>query len=77
MRGKIKGRNGFPSFMALRDAARDPRVAEIEGEGMDDGRVFIHLRDGYWFEHYECGSKSVGSAEDVRNALAMIRPRPR
>ncbi len=73
---KITDTNGFRPLAALKKAAADPRVDCIEGAGMDDGRVFIHCAEGYWFEEYECGSKSVGSAEDVRYAIAMIRSRP-
>lgn len=74
---KITDANGFRPMHTLTKAACDFRVDEIEGAGMDDGRVFIHLTDGFWFEEYECGSKSVGSAADVRYAMAMIRPRPK
>jgi len=76
MHRKITDTNGFRAMKSLKKAADDPRVDQIEGAGMDDGRVFIHCVEGYWFEHYETVSKSVGSAEDVRDALAMIRPRP-
>jgi hypothetical protein len=76
MHRKITDANGFRAMRTLTKAACDFRVDEIEGAGMDDGRVFIHLADGYWFEHYETVSKGVGSAEDVRDAMAMIRPRP-
>jgi hypothetical protein len=75
-RRKITDANGFRAMKSLEKAAADPRVDEIEGNGCDDGRVLIHLIDGYWFEHYETVSKGVGSAEDVRDAMAMIRPRP-
>ena len=76
MHRKITDANGFRAIRSLEKAATDPRVDEIEGNGCDDGRVLIHLADGYWFEHYETVSKGVGSAEDVRDAMAMIRPRP-
>ena len=77
MHRKITDANGFRAMRTLTDlAACDFRVDEIEGNGCDDGRVLIHLIDGYWFEHYETVSKGVGSAEDVRDAMAMIRPRP-
>lgn len=76
MHRKITDANGFRAIKSLKKAADDPRVDQIEGADMDDGRVFIHCAEGYWFEHYETFSKSVGSAEDVRRAMTMIRPRP-
>lgn len=74
---KVGFTNGFRAMATLRKAAADPRVAEIEGEGMDDGRVFVHLADGYWFRPpYSQQSRSVGSASELRDALALIEPKP-
>lgn len=73
MVSKIGDTNGFRAMASLRRAAADPRVEEIEGGGMDDGRVFIHLRRGYWFgpcEMTHC--YSVGSAAEIRDAFSMI-----
>jgi len=62
---------------ALVRAARDPRVAEIEAEGMDDGRVFLHLRAGFRFAApYACRTKSVGSAADILRFLSLIESVP-
>ena len=80
---KIGDTNGFRAMATLRKAALDPRVLEIEGGGMDDGRVFIHLIEGYCFDFDYGGgpignrplnlhSESVGSAADVRSALSRI-----
>lgn len=73
---KISNTNGFRAMATLRKAATDPRVAEIEGAGMDEGRVFIHLHEGFWFAPYRGGTHSVGSAAEIREALAMIEPQP-
>jgi hypothetical protein len=72
---KIKDTNDFKPVSALRKAAADPRVEEIEGGGMDDGRVFIHLKKGYAFgKGYDTThSKSVGNAAEVTDALKAIR----
>lgn len=69
---KITDDNDFPDMPALRRAARDKRVSEIEGGGMDDGRVFIHLVSGYVFDGYDSSSKSVGNAADVRFVMSLI-----
>ena len=69
---KITYSNGFPAMKTLEKAARDPRVVEIEGNGMDEGRVFIHLRPEYVFYLSECSCRSVGSAAEVRMTMASI-----
>jgi hypothetical protein len=69
---KIGDTNGFRALATLRRAAADPRVEEIEGGGMDEGRVFIHLKAGWWFASEGTTSISVGNAANVRDALAMI-----
>lgn len=69
--------NGFRAKAALARAAADPRVADIEAEGLEHGRVFIHLRDGYWFGLYQCTTKSVGNALDLRYLMGQIEKRPK
>ena len=54
-----------------------PGPSYWRGEGCDDGRVIIHLVEGYWFEHYQSSSKGVGDADDIAYAMEMIRPRPK
>lgn len=70
---KITDANGFEDMRALRRVARDARIREIEGGGMDDGRVFLHLRSGYVFDGYASSSKSVGDDFEIRHAVALIR----
>lgn len=70
---KITDANDFPDMRALRRAARDKRIREIEGGGMDDGRVFLHLHSGYVFDGYQSSSKSVGSEFEINHAIALIR----
>jgi hypothetical protein len=67
--------NGFRPLAALRHAAADQRVQEIEGGGMDPGRVFIHLRPGW---HFGDGNRtqSVGSAVEVIRVLRRITNKP-
>jgi hypothetical protein len=68
--------NGFRARKALERAANDPRVAEIEGGGMDPGRVFVWLAPGFWFRApYRCSGMSAGSAKDLRYLMGMIEPR--
>jgi hypothetical protein len=75
--GKIGDTNGFRAMAALRKAAADARVEEVEGEGMDDGRVFIHLAPGYWFGAARgTHTMSVGSAAELRYAMGKIEPEP-
>jgi hypothetical protein len=68
---KIGDTNGFRALKSLQRAAQDARIDEIEGGGMDDGRVFLHLRHGYTFAG-EGATRSVGSAAELRAALAKI-----
>ena len=72
---KITYTNGFSVVKTLQRAAADPRVIEIEGNGMEEGRVFIHLRPGYVFSLSECSCRSVGSAREVRETMASIMTR--
>jgi hypothetical protein len=71
MTALIGDTNGFKPLSALRKAAKHPAVEEIEGGGMDDGRVFLHLRDGFTFDG-EGRSIGVGDALEVQQALASI-----
>ena len=71
MAARIGNTNDFKPLSALRKAAKHPAVEEIEGWGMDDGRVFLHLRDGFTFGG-EGKSIGVGDAQDVKDALASI-----
>lgn len=73
---KIGDTNDFPDMKSLRNVARDKRVREIEGGGMDDGRVFIHLVSGYVFDGYDSSSKSVGSTSDINHAMSLINAQP-
>ena len=74
---KLTERNGFRALGALHRAAADPRIQEIEGNGMERGRVFLHLHEDYWFgQGTECGTRSVGSAAEIREALESIELRP-
>lgn len=61
---------------ALRRARADARVHSIENEGMEEGRVFIHLRPGFGFDLNGCNaptqSKSVGSGAEILRALSAI-----
>lgn len=76
-RKKITYRNGFRAIKSLEKAAADPRVEEIEGNGMDEGRVFIHLIDGLWFGEMEGTTlKSVGSAAEIKYAMSLIEEKP-
>jgi hypothetical protein len=75
MHRKIKSTNGFRALVALDKAAQDLRVDEIEGDGMDEGRIFIHARRGYWFGPLEMThSRSAGNAAELKRALELIEP---
>jgi hypothetical protein len=75
---KVLGWNGFKAKKTLLEACADERVDEVEGAFMDEGRVFIHLVSGYKFsesgeDDYDATvSRSVGSAQDVRDAMKTI-----
>lgn len=78
MTAKIDNLNGFKAKAAIRKAAEDPRIEEIEGWGMDEGRVFIHLAPGFCYDS-DAGShdenqhlRSVGSASELRSVLKAI-----
>lgn len=73
MKAHVGYLNGFRALKALQQAINDPRIEEIEGGALDDGRVFLHARAGYVFDGYESRTKSVGSAADVRDALKLLR----
>ena len=73
---KITNLNGARYIKTLEKAARDPRVAEIEGGGCEYGRVFIDLQPGWRFAWLQCRSKTVGNSGDVRDLLRQIERRP-
>lgn len=74
---KITYLNGFRAVKALERVADDPRVEEIEGGGMDEGRVFIHLVKGLWFGPHEMTTcKSVGNAQEIKSAMSLIEEKP-
>ena len=59
-------------FAAL---ARDSRIEEIENEGMDEGRFFVHLKATYdWdTDHAENRrTESFGSIAEARRALKSV-----
>lgn len=78
LNSKITCRNGFRAIEKLNKAATDPRIAEIEGEGCDEGRVFIHLVKGFWFGPSErTSTRTVGDALELFQALCLIEVDPR
>jgi len=76
MNAKITCWNGFKARKALLKAAEDPRVDEIEGEGMDEGRVFIHLKKGFWFPLEGTHLRGVGDAKELKEVLESIEVEP-
>jgi hypothetical protein len=68
----ITNANGFRAMASLRKAAQDPRIEEIEGGGLDEGRVFVHALRGWRFRESDTISYSVGSAQDLRMALGFL-----
>lgn len=48
------------------------KVEEIECEGMDEGRYFVHLNEAYCYEDYgndKVRTKSFGSFREAQRAL--------
>ena len=68
MTSVITDTNGFEPISALRKIAAHPAVDEIEGGGMDAGRVFVHLKDGWKVKGYDTRSFSVGVALESEGA---------
>jgi hypothetical protein len=68
----ITDSNGFRGMAALRRAALDPRIEEIEGGAMDEGRVFLHAAPGWRFREYNTVSKAVGTVSELRAALRSL-----
>jgi hypothetical protein len=64
--------NGFRAMASLKRAAEDTRIEAIEGAGMDEGRVFLHLKRGFIFSPDFAHLKSVGSAAELKSALTQI-----
>lgn len=75
---KVTDLNGFRAVKALLRFAADYRIAEIEGSGLDSGRVFIHLRSGFRFAHpYLTVTLSAGSVAELKYARSLIEKMPR
>jgi hypothetical protein len=69
--------NGFVAVGTLYKLAyNDPRIAEVEGEGCEKGRIFIHLAPGYCFGSERRHSMTVGNRKEVLAAFAMIEKEP-
>jgi hypothetical protein len=66
--------NGFRAMKTLEKISTDARIDEIEGAGMDEGRVFIHLKRGFIFRNEGAHLMSVGSASEIRYAMSLIEP---
>lgn len=59
----------------MRSLLRDKRVSEVGGEGMDEGRFFVHLKEGFdWNSdpHNIMKSKSFGSVREAREGLKGV-----
>jgi hypothetical protein len=63
----------------VRALKADRRVEDVEDEGMDEGRFFVHLRPGFdWgtdpFEAIR--TKSFGSFAEAHRALKRVKVTP-
>ena len=74
---KIRDVNEFPDVKALQRATKHEGILEIDGAGMDEGRVFLTAKDGWAFDrqHGVTEVVSVGSASDVTEALKHLKRR--
>ncbi len=58
----------------LRKLQSFPMVADIEDEGMDEGRFFVHLKAAYcWPGAGFMHTKSFGSFKDANYALSKFK----
>jgi hypothetical protein len=51
----------------------DKRVDDVEGEGLDDGRFFVHLKDGFDFGTDPYQVVRTKSFERAVDALKAVR----
>jgi hypothetical protein len=55
---------------------RDSRIDDVEDEALDEGRFFVHLKQGWdWRQdpHQVTVSKSFGTYAEVRAALRQVK----
>lgn len=60
----------------MRKMIKHPAIADIEGEGLDDDRFFVHLKKGWdwcYDPHNVTRSKSFGSVAEAKEALKYIK----
>lgn len=54
----------------------NPRVADVEAEGLDEGRFFVHLNGHFDFGTDPCGvirTKSFESYAEARDAISKAK----
>lgn len=60
----------------MKSLLKHPAVQEVDGEGLDDGRFFVHLKDGWdwcYDPHSVTRSKSFSSVKEAREWLKRIK----
>lgn len=66
----------MPTKKQFASLMKDPRVIDAEDEGADEGRFFVHLREGFdWcIDPKEVRrSASFGSMAEARAALRRVK----
>ena len=72
MTARIDIRHSFrpASFKKL---AEHPAVEEIDNFSMDEGRFFVHLKDGYEYAPNGYGQKGIMSFGSIKEANAELK----
>lgn len=67
---------GLPTKIQIQKLIATGKVVEVEDEGMDEGRFFVHLVAPYtWDEGYGVQrTKSFGNFREAMKAVKTVKP---
>lgn len=65
---------GLPNKAQIQKLIATGKVAEVENEGMDEGRFFVHLKGGHsWNDGYgHQETKSFGGFREAMQAVSKV-----
>lgn len=74
MLAKLDLEQGTFSESKFRVLRKNPHVDEIENHGMEDGRFFVHLKEGLnWGGCYDdCSTRSFDNITEAKYALKSV-----
>jgi hypothetical protein len=63
---------GLPNKLQIQKLIATGKVADVEDEGMDEGRFFVHLKPPYSYDEGN-GTQRTKSFGNYRDAISLIK----